>query len=276
MFINRILNTCFMDAEPGGGGGQPQPPAEPVPAEPTPTESPAPEPLEPPEPFLKIKHLDKEYDLTLDDAKTYAQKGFDYDRIREKYDSSKPVLSFVEELAKDAGYQDVNQYLEAAREWKRQQQLEELTSNNIPEDIAKEIIENRQFREQYKIKEAQIKEQERQTKEYDLFLKSYPDVKADQIPEEVWNEFTSGKSLVDAYAKYENNLLKQELAKYRETEAAKQKNAENSQASTGSVTGQGAANDKLYSLDELKNLSTEDTMKNYSKVMESWKKIKGL
>lgn len=228
------------------------------------------------EPFLKIKHLDKEYDLTLDDAKTYAQKGFDYDRIREKYDSSKPVLSFVEELAKDAGYQDVNQYLEAAREWKRQQQLEELTSNNIPEDIAKEIMENRQFREQYKIKEAQIQEQERQTKEYDLFLKSYPDVKADQIPEEVWNEFTSGKSLVDAYAKYENNLLKQELAKYRETEAAKQKNAENSQASTGSVTGQGAANDKLYSLDELKNLSTEDTMKNYSKVMESWKKIKGL
>ena len=52
------------------------------------------------EAYLEIKHLDKEYKLSKDEAKVYAQKGYDYDRIRTKYDESKPVLSFLEELAK--------------------------------------------------------------------------------------------------------------------------------------------------------------------------------
>lgn len=226
---------------------------------------------QPAQPFLKIKHLDKEYDLSPDDAKTYAQKGFDYDRVREKYDGAKPVLSFVEELAKEAGYQDVNQYLEAAKEYKKQEQLNKLVEQNIPEDVAKEIMENRQFREQYKTKEQQLKEQERQTKEFDLFMKSYPEVKSDQIPENVWTEFQGGKSLVDAYAKHENSLLKQELAKFKETEATKVKNAENANLSTGSVTGQGNLNDKPLTAEAIGNMSTKELSKRWKEVKQVMK-----
>ena len=171
--------------------------------QPTPTES---------EPFLEIKHLDKEYKLSRDEAKAYAQKGYDYDRIRTKYDESKPVLSFLEELAKESGYSTTTEYIEAAREWKKQQELNKLVQQNIPEEYAKEIMESRTFREQFTAQQEAAREQERRNKEFDTFLQTYPDVKAEDIPTEVWAEFTAGKSLLDAYARVEVSKLKQEIA----------------------------------------------------------------
>lgn len=232
----------------------------------TPTES---------SPFLKIKHLDKEYDLSADDAKVYAQKGFDYDRIRLKYDESKPVLGFLEELAKESGYSTTTEYIEAAKEWKKQQKLNELVQQNIPEEYAKEIMENRTFREQYLQQQESLKEQERRKSEFAAFGQMYPDVDPNSIPVEVWDGFTKGKSLADAYAPVKIQQLQQEIAELRKGLTIQQKDAANAQTSTGAVTGQGEVPAGFFTEEQVDNMTQAEVNKHYSKVIESmkyWKK----
>ena len=57
------------------------------------------------------------------------------------------------------------------------------------------------------------------------------------IPKEVWDDFNSGKSLVGAYAKYENKMLREQLA-------AAEQNNKNRERSTGSRDNAGAGKQK--------------------------------
>lgn len=64
--------------------------------------------------------------------------------------------------------------------------------------------------------------------EVEEFLDVFPDVKAEDIPQEVWQRAAGGEGLVRAYALYENALLRSKL------EALKQ-NGENRARSLGSM-----------------------------------------
>lgn len=64
--------------------------------------------------------------------------------------------------------------------------------------------------------------------EVEEFLDVFPDVKAEDIPGEVWQRAAGGEGLVRAYALYENALLRSKL------EALKQ-NGENRARSLGSL-----------------------------------------
>ena len=86
------------------------------------------------------------------------------------------------------------------------------------EEIAKEIVETRAFRLKLKEEKAEFEkqkellEQEKERdKEYEDFLKAYPDIKAEEIPAEVFEATKNGKSLSDAYAMYENKILKEKI-----------------------------------------------------------------
>ena len=64
--------------------------------------------------LFKVKHLGQEIELTMEQMIENAQKGLDYDRIRQDRDTLKGSrkLQLLEDLAKDSGYEDVDAFVE--------------------------------------------------------------------------------------------------------------------------------------------------------------------
>ena len=64
------------------------------------------------------------------------------------------------------------------------------------------------------------------------FRKAYPDVDGKSIPKEVWADVSKGMSLLNAYAKFDNARIREELE-------AERKNAENARRAVGSKADAG-------------------------------------
>ena len=79
---------------------------------------------------------------------------------------------------------------------------------------------------EFEKQKAELQAQKDKDREYEEFLKAYPEVKAEEIPVEV---FENAKSIGmrSAYAQYENKLLKEKI---------KQMELNNKNASTSPVT----------------------------------------
>ena len=143
--------------------------------------------------------------------------------VRRKAESEARDKVISEMYGEEYGIHTYADYQKALAEQQRQEELERLTTNNIPEDVANEIIESRQFRQQYEAEQKTKAEQLQLQKNYEEFIVEFPDVKADSIPSTVWEDVAKGKSLVDAYAKYENKQLKDKLKVFTQNETNKSK-----------------------------------------------------
>jgi len=273
---HQTLNEPVEPNEPIEPTGEPTEPKEPdTPSEPTEPK----DPTEPEEPFLTIKYNKEEVPLDKDKAVELAQKGMNYDKIYERLQQleNDPRLSFVENQAKKHGM-TVEQYLEAVKQAEEQQRLNELIEQNIPEELAQEILENRKFREQYeqerKAKEKQEKEDAERLEFLEYFKQEngrYFDEEKDSIPESVFKEWKSGKrSLVDAYIRYQNQQLKEQLTKLQEGKEKQAKNEENANATTGPVKG-GDGKQPYFTKEQVEKMSTEEINKNWKAIMESQK-----
>ncbi|MFE8704131.1 hypothetical protein ACFYKX_26545 [Cytobacillus sp. FJAT-54145] len=176
--------------------------------------------------FLRVKYNKEELELDENTARELAQKGLNYDKLQEKLQQfeSDPRLSFVEELAREQGM-DVNQYLEAVKEWKEQERLNELVQKNIPEDLAKEILETRKMREEIQNEKKQKAEQEKQSQEFNEFFQFFKDANGrdydpqnDKLPDEVWQMQNQGVPLKFAYMQHQHNELKTQLKILKQNE----------------------------------------------------------
>ena len=90
-------------------------------------------------------------------------------------------------------------------------------NNGIDESIAREIVQTRLAREEMEKQKAElqkrIEEDEKQKKEdaeYLDFIKTHPDVKVDEIPQEVFEQ-SKNIGINAAYNQYENKLLKEKI-----------------------------------------------------------------
>jgi hypothetical protein len=70
---------------------------------------------------------------------------------------------------------------------------------------------------------------------YQSFLSAYPDINAQDIPSEVWDEANRSGDLLDAYRAYEIRKLREELEQLR-------KNADNRRMDVGSARSDGENN----------------------------------
>lgn len=151
-------------------------------------------------------------------------------RERQKYENN-PYLKYLQEKAQRLGI-TVDQLIENDRKWEEQQQIQKLVQQNIPPEFAKEMLENRKFREMYQAEQQRRQQEEAQRRMFMEFIQTYPDVKADQIPQEVWQMvLQQGYPLTAAYAIWENRQLKQQM----QTIQANQKNAETSTGAAKNV-----------------------------------------
>jgi transposase-like protein len=195
---------------------------------------------------FKLKYLGEEIEVTREEAVTLAQKGKDYDRIREKYDELKATAAknaerdeSIDALAKEMGITP-DDFIESA--WLSFYQSKGLDADTAREkaalakekrEIAREKAAKAEADKQQQDAEAAKQAAEaRKQKEFREFIAKRPDVKAEDIPPAVWADFKAGVPLVAAYAMHENAGLKAKLA-------ALEKNASNAARSTGSKASAG-------------------------------------
>lgn len=201
---------------------------------------------------FELKHLDETRTVSRDEVITLAQKGMDYDRIRTKYDELKAGEAqrsgheaFLKELAESAG-QSVDDMIDAARarilvgkaaaEGKTISEEDALAQ--IKREKEKQAPEEKP--EQQKEPSAEENKEAERQQSFLRFSKEFPDVKAEDIPAEVWKDFADGKGdLADLFARQENKRLKAELA-------AMKQNEENRKKSTGSRATAGSAKKSAF------------------------------
>ena len=196
---------------------------------------------------------------SFDEVIEKVQKATNYDKIYEKKTTlekevealrNSSEVRFATELARRYGYDSVAEYEAAVKAAWEQEQLDELIQQNIPEEYAKEMLESRKFREEMQNQRKAQDEQTKQKQAFEEFLSEYPDVKADQIPVDVWELAAKyNGDLTKAYALYESrNKDKLKVQAQQETLKAIRKNAE---TSTGSVTPETAGEPENMTPDQV-------------------------
>lgn len=150
-----------------------------------------------------------------------------------------------DEWIAEQGYEWHGKPIKTEAEYKQALQEQELENrikqqySNVPDELLNELVESKRFREETLAEKKAREEKEAEHKQYTDFLEAYPDVKPEDIPVEVWKEHKEGRSLTEAYMRYENQHLKGEMAKYQTQQQIEQANNKNAATSTGSAKTSG-------------------------------------
>lgn len=175
---------------------------------------------------FKVKYNKEEQELTYDDAVPLIQKGMNYDKLQERLQQfeSDPKLALIQELAADQGLTP-DEYVQQVREWREQEKLNQLIQSNIPEDLAKEVLETRKLRDEIKQEKEQKAKQEQEGKEFQEFFQTYKentgkdfDPQKDQLPPEVWEIQAQGVPLKFAYLQHHTKELQNQLKILKQNE----------------------------------------------------------
>lgn len=160
----------------------------------------------------------------LDEVVNNIEKGMNYDKLKSKQDHENDVvLSFISEQAKKANLTS-EQYIEQVKAFQAEQEkkaLEEsvqgMVERGIDPETARRVAEVEAYKKQLEQEKVELAKQReeierkaKEDKEYEDFIKAYPDVKYSEIPGEVFKE-SKDIGLTNAYAKYENKLLKEKI-----------------------------------------------------------------
>jgi len=197
-----------------------------------------------------LKHLGEEKSVSRDEVVALAQKGLDYDRIREKWDGVKDDVarlrmyeSFLTELAEARGG-DIDGLIDETRIRTLIARAEAKGEDLSPAAAAAQAVKMRTefVPAGYAPADPEAERQERSQREVARFMEKYPDVKAESIPKEVWDDMNqSDGDLLGAYQRFENRKLKDEIkALKKDLEDVKQQK-KNKARSTGSTKSAGSS-----------------------------------
>ena len=181
---------------------------------------------------FKLKHLGEESEVDRDKVIELAQKGMDYDHVKQERDELKQYkvqADFLKELAESS-----DMTVEQLMENTRARMLMNEDPNLSEEEALKQVREANKPAEKKEPVKAEATPEERRQAMFASFLSAYPDVKAEEIPKEVWEDASRTYDLVGAYQRHENRQLRKEIETLRQ-------NQKNKERSTGSRRSVGAA-----------------------------------
>lgn len=193
--------------------------------------------------YLELKHMDEVRKVSREEAKTLAQKGLDYDRIRgerdamqKDYQQLKQYEGFLNELKGDFPS------IEAMMTDTRARMLAEKEGISYADAVAKVGVMRQGAQPQ---QQTQVQQGQSRASAVDQFIQKYPGVKAEEIPKAVWDEVKRTGDLLGAYENYQNTKVKDDkiASLEQEIETLKQ-NAKNAARSTGSATSSGKTSSK--------------------------------
>lgn len=257
--------TDVTDNDPDGEETPEEAPAE----ETAPEEAPeaeaeeGPEAADRPEPeTFTLKHLDEVRTVGRDEVVALAQKGLDYDRIREQRDQAagenarlKELEGFLQELAAPSGMsvEDLMDTTRANLLADREGIDRSVALQRVKLDRDRKALEAEKAarNRQTEAERAQTAEERRRKESIDRFIAAHKDLPADQIPQSVWDAFAKGKDLSDAYAAHEAETLRGKVAELEKALEAERQNAANRARSTGSQSTAGSSGDKEDIYDKL-------------------------
>lgn len=188
----------------------------------------------------ELKHLDEVRTVGRDEVVSLAQKGMDYDRIKSKLEAREgkeaEAFTFLESLAKEQGM-TVEDFMDSTKASLRAKKdgtdyvtaLQTVKMERREAAIAKK---EQELQTQQAQKAQQDDAARRRAQDIADFRAAYPDVDGKSIPKEVWTDVSKGMSLLNAYAKYDNARIREELE-------AEKKNAENARKAAGSKADTG-------------------------------------
>ena len=173
--------------------------------------------------WLELKHFDEVRKVSKEEAKALAQKGMDYDRIRGKVDKLQKYEDFLNEIKGDfATLDDLMDDTRARLKADKDGISYEDALNKIKEEPAKTKQTRDEILEQ--IRQESIQE----------FAQNHPEIQAQDIPQEVWEDVFKTNNLEASYAKYVAKKMKDENTVLKN-------NAKNKSRSTGSMRSAGKA-----------------------------------
>lgn len=206
------------------------------------------EPVQQTQRVWNLRYMDDVRQVGESDMVSLAQKGLDYDRIRTRYDESKPVMELFGSFAQQAGM-TIPEYVAHIRtqakqaqglsepEARREVALEDREAVVAAAEAQRQALANAQQSEAA----ARQREDARRMADIQRFQEKFPDVARDpkSIPQEVWEKVRGGVSLVESYQDY---LLAQAETARAEAErraAASAQNQTNAVRTTGSMRSAG-------------------------------------
>lgn len=201
--------------------------------------------------MIELKHLGQTVRVTPEQLNAYAQMGLDYQRIREDRDAARKEVerltameTFLKELAAPQGI-SVEDLIDGARAEvlaKKEHLNKDVALQRIKLDRERKAFEAQKDQQK---KEAQAKSQEeaKRQEQFLRFARTYPKVKPNDIPKDVWDAFKDGEDLVNAYARFENRELKEKVSKLESQLETAKKNSENKRRSAGSQRSAGSASE---------------------------------
>jgi hypothetical protein len=207
------------------------------PAEPEPEQK-----IEEQDQFLELKHMDTVRKVNRDEAKVLAQKGLDYDRIRGERDAMqkdyaqlKKYENFLNELKGDFPS------IDAMMTDTRARMLAEKEGISYADAVAKVGVMQQGAQPQ----QTQVQQGQPKVPAVDQFVQKYPGVKAEEIPQAVWDEVKRTGDLVGAYENYQNTKVKDDkIARLEQEIETLKQNQKNAARSTGSATSSGKTSSK--------------------------------
>lgn len=259
--VTEEVETETEEQEGGQQGGEETPTGEEKPSEQEEPGEEKPEETKPETFTLKVNKEEKTY--SREEMISLAQKGADYDRVKElleksrteqadmkkQFDSQKEAMELLAQIAKESG-SDVSALLESMQIAMVQKR------DNVSADVARERVLRQKAERQAEALRSQKQEAEkadgRAKREIEEFRKAYPDVEVTQeLIDKLMPEVTGGKTLLSAYrqmeeAKQQAALTEKEsrIAELEKLLAAEKKNKENRAASPGSQKDTGGQRQK--------------------------------
>lgn len=206
--------------------------------------------------LFDLKHLDETRTVNREEVIALAQKGLDYDRIRDKYDAAKNSIEWyaanaesvrwLEEIAKEQNM-SFGQMVDATRAQimanKTGQPLSVCQGIVANERKAAELEAQRKTLESKSSAEAeQAAAKERMQADIKAFQAAYPEQakKPEELPKEVWDAVHNGDTLLNAYRAWENKQLREQLAQKTAAEERRAQEEKNRARSTGSQSTAGS------------------------------------
>ncbi len=137
--------------------------------------------------------------------------------------------------------------------------------DGVPEEIAQELYEARESKKAMRKQSRQKKSDEEASAEIKRFRELFPDVAAEDIPEEVWEDVAGGSTLSHAYALY---MVGQDSLKRHADEV----NARNSVK--GAAASSDGSTEPVFTKEQVEKMSGKDVKNNYKgilKAMKNWR-----
>lgn len=197
------------------------------------------------QPFLNIKYNKEDVGLSKEEAIEFAQKGKNYDHLKEKYDL---LNTEMDNLARANGM-SVQDYIRNLRDvqnaFELNREVEALKEQypNSPDELLQEVAqshlrENANVLSKQKENEVNAKRQEI-NRQLDVFIKMYPNVDPQKLDKSVYEKMNEGFTLSEAYSMFKETERQGQLAKKQSLEKIEKQNQENKKKSLGNTTNNG-------------------------------------